>query len=153
MTNDISRNRSIKFNLSQKLFVICLNWYIKSKVSPPAFYFRLHNRRDINIDLIRRYEILQIKINKKKLDIVFWNKCLNLELCPDFLKVKPPKNKFFRSIKDLHKFVVTKARKTTVNELVELKNELYKSRTILNQKLSVLELHKLNSIVFNKEKK
>ena len=40
---------------------------------------------------------------------VFWNKCLTLELCPDFLKVKPPKNKFFQSMKELQKFIVTKA--------------------------------------------
>ena len=74
---------------------------------------------------------------------------MTLEICPDFLKVKPPKHKFFRSIKVLQKSIVTKALKTTVNELVELKNELYKTRTILNQRLSVLELHKLNKIVCN----
>ena len=92
------RRRLINY---KKIICMCLNWYLKIKISPPTLYFKLLKRRDLHIDLIRRYENLKIKISKKKLDIIFWKKCLNIGLCPDFLKVKPPKNKFFQCYKDL----------------------------------------------------
>ena len=101
------RRRLINYN---NVMCMCLNWYLKIRISPPLLYFRLHKRRDLHIDLIRRYEKLKIKISKKKLDIIFWKKCLNIGLCPDFLKVKPPKNKFFQCYKDLQSFIINKTR-------------------------------------------
>ena len=70
-------------------------------------------------------------------------------------KIKTPKNKFFEYSSDLHSFVVNKARKTTENELIEIKNEACEIKSILDKKLSVFEYCKLkiviSKVVYKKE--
>ena len=76
--------------------------------------------------MIRRYENLIIKANKRKSDIFFLTKYLNIGLCPDYFKLKPPENEYFEYSSDLHSLVVNKARKTTENQLIEIKLKLLK---------------------------
>ena len=44
MTNGKSKRRQINFKLRM---CFLLNWYLKTPVSPPVFYFKIRNKKEV----------------------------------------------------------------------------------------------------------
>ena len=70
-------------------------WYLKTFSSLPIIYHRLSSKRGIALKEFRKLERLSIKLAKKQLDKTFFTSCLDLRICPKFLKFKPPKLKAY----------------------------------------------------------
>ena len=76
--------------------VLAVLWYIKTfkkTSSLPDLYFSLASKRGMAVSVFRNFERKTVKLAEKKLDQRFFEKCLNLGLCPDFLKFHPPRLK------------------------------------------------------------
>ena len=48
-------------------------------------YHFCSNRRDIYISELRKFETICLKITKLHLDILYFERCINLRICPKFL--------------------------------------------------------------------
>ena len=101
---------------------ICLPavlWYIKTfkKItSLPDFYFTLASKRGVAVSAFRNFERKAVKLAEKKLDHRFFEKCLNLGLCPDFLKFQPPRLTAYRNTDSLYQHVVQQQLTVVIRE-------------------------------------
>ena len=85
--------------------------------SLPKLYFYLSSKRDIPVKELRRLEKAFIKITKLRLDIIYFERCLNLKICPKFLLFKPPKLKAYHRTENIRAEVIK-------NQLGVLRREL-----------------------------
>ena len=68
------------------LLIACFNG-----LTLPKFYYSLRNSRGLDVGSLRKLEKHGLSLTKLTLDIVFFKNCLELGVCPKFLKFKPPK--------------------------------------------------------------
>ena len=54
----------------------------------PEFYYYLSSVKGVRINTLRRLEKSVWKTEKKKRDIIFLERCLDLDVLPQFLKFK-----------------------------------------------------------------
>ena len=125
------------------LFITSL-WYKKS-TSLPQLYFAISNRRSVTVKDLRQIEKLGYKVLKLRLDVKYLETCSNLNLCPDFLKFKPPKLKVYQNLSDLHQIIVRKKINEVKKELAKVEKQYTEKKVILKQlgiveKLSLLSL-------------
>ena len=97
------------------LLSIAVLW-IKKIYSLPKLYFSLSSKRDITVQELRKLEKLGLKVGKLRLDCKYLETCCNLNICPEFLKFKPPNLKVYNSTKDLFQRVLNKK----LNEVTRL---------------------------------
>ena len=91
--------------------VLAVLWYLKvfkKTSSLPDLYFSLASKRGVAVSVFRSFERKAIKLAEKKLDQRFFEKCLNLGICPDFLKFQPPRLMAYRNTNTLYQQVVQK---------------------------------------------
>ena len=88
------------------------------------------------------------KVTRTLLDVEFWGRCLDLGLCPKFLKFKPPKIKQYDSNEYLYRQVVCNSLRLAEKEHLDCKRRFFKLRQAVMTKLTLLEkrvlLHLLN---------
>ena len=80
------------------VFMLATLWFLKTftkEFSLPELYFNLARKRGIDVKTFRLLEKRVFQIVKKKLDVEYFEKCLDLKLCPEFLKFHPPKLKAY----------------------------------------------------------
>ena len=123
-------------------------WYIKSSTLT-KLYFRLKDRRNVEVRDFRRLEKAGLKLTKLRLDLKYFRDCLELNVCPKFLQIKTPDLKAFKNNNRIFKSII-------LNQIDEIKNDLrhaeslYQSlkERICNQ-LSLMEkralIHLLNA--------
>ena len=91
-------------------------WYWKIS-SLPKFYYRLSNRRGVPVKKCRALEHAGKVVIKSKLDVIYWERCQDLGLCPNFLKFRPPKLKQYRNVENIYQQVVVEAWKSSKNDM------------------------------------
>ena len=104
---------------SSAVCVLAVLWYIKTfkKItSLPDFYFTLASKRGVAVSAFRNFERKAVKLAEKKLDHRFFEKCLNLGLCPDFLKFQPPRLTAYRNTDSLYQHVVQQQLTVVIRE-------------------------------------
>ena len=74
----------------------------------PNFYYLLLSKRGIQVNILRKFERSVWKTEKKKLDVNFWQRCLDLSVCPEFLKFKHANN-LWSSREEVYEFVIKEA--------------------------------------------
>ena len=79
---------------------VALLWLLKAK-SLPKLYHGICNKRDVQVSDLRALEKQGHKIAKLKPDIKFFNTCLDLKLCSQFLKFRDPSLTVYKNNKDL----------------------------------------------------
>ena len=96
-----------------KIFSIVLllatKWDLKvfSKVSsPPTLYFRLASARGVEVQLFRKSEKSAVRLAEKLLDEDFFQTCLDLQLCPKFLKFRPPNLRTYEDVNSIYHQVI-----------------------------------------------
>ena len=81
------------------------------------------------------------------LDVEFWNRCLYLDICPKFVKFKPPKLKQYDSNDQLFRQVACNSLKLAEKEHSDSKRRFYKFRQAVIGKLSLLEKRVLTHLL------
>ena len=75
------------------------------------------------MSVFRSFERKAIKLAEKKLEQRFFEKCLNLGICPDFLKFQPPRLMAYRNTNTLYQQVVQKQLNVVRNEVKKASKE------------------------------
>ena len=88
------------------------------------------------MSLFRKNERLSLKVVKLKLDVNYFETCLNLKICPRFLKFKPPNLSVYNKPDNLFPSVLGKKLKETNRELRIAESRF---RSMKQQILSVIE--------------
>ena len=114
-------------------------WILKSHSSLAKLYFHISNRRGIPIQLFRQYENLSYKLAKKSLDKKFFTTCLDLEICPNFLKFPSPKLEAYRNPKSIYQQVVRQQLQVVEREIDVTQKKWKRSRETLFRDLSFLD--------------
>ena len=95
------------FNLL-KLLAISTVWILKCFTSLPKLYHSISKKRGIPVSLFRKNERLGLKVVKLKLDVNYFETCLDLKICPRFLKFKPPNLSVYKKPDYLFQSVLSK---------------------------------------------
>ena len=74
--------------------------------SLPKFYYRLASKRRVTVKQLRQLEKYYLKINKLRLDLTYFTRCYELDLCPKFLRFKAPRLEAYKDVKKVLKQVV-----------------------------------------------
>ena len=88
------------------LLAICTLWYKKS-ISLPKLDFNLSSKRGIPVSTFHSFEKQGFKVNLG-LDTKYFETCLDLKICPEFLKFKAPNLSMYKNDKELYQVVVRK---------------------------------------------
>ena len=117
-------------------------WFIKY-ATLPRLYYHISNRRDVRISDLRQLEKTGIKLTKLSLDLGYFEKCIELGLCPKFLKFRPPKLAAYKDTKTVYQQVLRNQINIVKKEIksVNSKYRLQKNAVVL--KISILERLKL----------
>ena len=126
-------------NIATKVLLSCFIWLSAIYHSLPKLYYSISSKRGVPVRKCRRLESLAIKVAKKVLDINYWNRCLDLGICPKFLTFKPPKVKQYRHVRDIYQNVVQKGLRIAREELLEAKKAYRVVYKDIMVKLTVLE--------------
>ncbi len=78
----------------------------ENKTSLPKLYYDLSSKRGILLKDLRAFEKKATKFAKKEQDIRFWERCLDLQLCPEYLKFRPPKVKQYANCNRMYTEIV-----------------------------------------------
>ena len=101
------------------VFLSCVAIWLLKITSLPKLYFRINIRRGIAISQLRQLERVSLKVVKLKLDLRYFQTCIDLSICPEFLKFKPPRISAYSRPADLYqiglKRKLLKVRKATKN--------------------------------------
>ena len=98
----------------------------------------------ISLQQLRKYEKLQIKINKARLDITFLKNCQTFNVTPKFLIFKlPPQHD--GDIKFIQKHLLKSAILRRNKELVKLEIDLRKTAQNMRTNLSAFDFYILHS--------
>ena len=89
------------------LVAIIATWILKD-TSLPKLYYRISTKRAITIRKLRNLEKVGWKTVKIKFDLKYLQTCLDLDLCPEFLKFKSPNFKVYNKPVDIYRLVVKK---------------------------------------------
>ena len=90
------------------LLVAIIATWIPKVTSLPKLYYRISTKRGITVRKLRNLEKVGWKTVKIKLDLKYLQTCLELDLCPEFLKFKPPNLKVYNKPRDIYRLVVKK---------------------------------------------
>ena len=132
--------------------LLVILWYIKAS-SLPKLYHRLSSKRGIPVQVCRRFEHLCLKASKKGLDVNYWHRCVDLGLCPKFLRFQPPQVQQYRNMKNVYKQVVINALREAEREHEAAVSTYSAMRETLIVKLSFIEKHCLLSLLNSAMKK
>ena len=122
-------------------------WYMKSTFSLSKLYFNINNRKGVSVKLFRKYEVLSYKLGKKRLDKEFFCTCLDLEMCPKFLKFKPPQLKAYANTKHMYQQAVRQQLEVVDNEIDAKRKQWIYVRKMLYDHLNVLERRCLEKLL------
>ena len=122
-------------------------WYFKSTFSLSQLYYNTSNRRGVPKQLFRRYEGLTYKLAKKSLDKKFFLTCLDLELCPEFLKFRAPRLPAYKNVKPLYQQAVRQQLEVIDGEILCIRNEWTEIRKKLYSMLGLLEKRCLQTLL------
>jgi hypothetical protein len=119
----------------------------------PSFYYDLFSRRGTPVSTLRKLEKSVWKTEKRRLDVEFWQRCVELGLCPEYLKFKPPKNKLYHRVEEVYEFVVKKSLMETKKELAELDEAYMMIKHDIAMKITDEEWEKLEHMIKDEVKR
>ena len=126
-------------------------WMFKTS-SLPSIYYKLSNKRSIDISQFRKLEKLAVKVTKWKLDIQYLYDCQLLGICPEFLKFKAPKLRVYDDKRDLYRHVLQNQINILERELKSINRRYDLLKSEITGKLTTLErisyLSSIQSTIF-----
>ena len=135
------------------LLIAFTSLFIACKSSLPELYYNVCKKRGISVKKFRHLEKCGLKVSKLKLDVNYFETCLNLDLCPPKYKLKDAKITERSLSNQLHRVVVEDA-------LNNIRKQLEKAKTVygmllknMNECLSLVERTSLNSLLCDRYRK
>ena len=117
------------------LFYVSI-WFMKLRNLPVGRIIeRIAVKEVINKSLLRDFEKLSCKLASLKLDIQYFNKCLELNLIPEFLKFKPPKLEVYKNSQIYFQKVLNEQRKAVCQKLTACKYKQQQLCVTLKEKI------------------
>ena len=121
------------------LLIVAYLWIFRTFNSLPKVYHYCCNKRDIQIAELRKFERICLRVTKLRLDILYFQRCADLKICPKFLLFKRPKLKAYRRTENLQAVILRNQIDILKSDLTHATNAYLKSKTTLSRKLSILE--------------
>ena len=115
-------------------------WYLLSTKNLPTIEHmkKIAASEGIRLKELRNFEKLYLKVTKLKLDVGYFDKCLEMNLVPNFLKFKPPDLEVYKH-QDYYLRIVSDQRKLIINQLKASKRELKSMYQVFNTKISTIK--------------
>ena len=86
-----------------------------------------------------RFENLCLKVTKLRLDVIYFEKCMNLKICPKFLLFRPPKLRAYHRMDNIKGEVLKNQIGLLRKELQTACNQYLRFKTRIQRKISFLE--------------
>ena len=99
----------------------------------------MSNKRGIPLSTLRKLERNGRKVTKLKLDLKYFETCLELRLCPQFLKFKPPNLSVYKKPQFLYQTVLERKLKETLREFRTADKAYCNIKQLVFSKISCLE--------------
>lgn len=120
------------------IVVLLATWLCKS-TSLPQFYHRLQDRRDVTVRSLRKLEKSGMRVAKLLLDVKYFESCIELGVCPAFLKFKPPNLPAYGNIKSVLRQVLNNQIKSVMQELKSARSKYKSDLKQVTSKVSYVE--------------
>ena len=120
--------------------------FIRSN-SIPDIYHKYSNRCDLSVQSFRKLEKWSVKYAKLKLDLLYLENCLELNICPKFLRVKLPKLDGIKGTKVSNEKIVKLKINEVNKDIRTTTRNLQKSKDLIRNNLSWLKWITLNSLI------
>ena len=127
--------------------------FISYKSSLPELYYHVCKKRGIPVKTLRHLEKCGVRMSKLKLDVQYFETCLNLDLCPPKFRLKDAKVTEKALSSQIHRVVVEDALKNVCKDLQKAKSLYSKLLNDINSCLSLVERTSLNSLLCNRFRK
>ena len=114
---------------------------------------RIAKKEGIERSKLRRFEKCLCKLAGLKLDLKYFDKCIELNLIPEFLKFKPPDLKAYQNISVYYNKVVREQKSVVYEELKDCKIKYREMINDLSNKLGFLEFRMLITSIQEKSVK
>ena len=124
--------------LTSLIVVLLAIWYIRA-ASLPKLYYRLKDRREVDIQHLRKVEKAGLKVTKLLLDLKYFDTCVELGVCPNYLKFKPPKLPAYRDTKSVYRQVLSNQIKYSLKDLKSTKAHYSAQLKLVCSRISTLE--------------
>ena len=132
--------------------LLSILWFLKV-TSLPKLYHRISSKRGIPVKVCRRIENLCLKASKKSLDVKYWRRCVDLGVCPKFLRFQPPKVQQYRNTRNVYKQVVLNALHDAEHDERCAVGAYNAAKKPFFEKVSFLEKHSLYYLLNSEMKK
>ena len=118
-----------------------LNWYIKANKNLPIgrLYHRLQSKGVVSKEELRRFEKVVLKLATYRQHLRYFDRCIELDLIPEFIKFKPPEIEAYKNPKMYYTQVVKEQRRLTATTLKEIKAEYITILKHLRQTVSTFD--------------
>ena len=117
----------------------------------PEFYFKLNSKRNVPVSIFRACEKLATKHAKLQLDLLYFEHCLELGLCPDFLKCKPLRIRGITSITGSINEQAVKYKISEIQKQIKTNiSRLHRSKQTIQEQISWLEWITLSTLINNR---
>ena len=122
-----------------------------------SVFHQIANQGVIGISILRRFEKLSLKYALHKLHLRYFDKCLELDVIPDYLKFKPPRLDAYNNSRAYYTKAVNEQRKIVGAKVKELKLQYEEITAKLKSQLSVLDfqllIYSINTQIVEKAKR
>ena len=112
---------------------------INLSTSLPKLYYNINNKRGVSINKLRVCEKLGQKAVKLRLDVKYLEACVELDICPKFLRFKPPNISVYHNLSSVYSIGLKRKIKETRSSLKLAQAKYVNSKQIIFQQLSFFE--------------
>jgi len=129
---------------------------MKKSSSLLKYYYKLSKKRGISVSVFRNLERQGFKLMKLKLDLKYFDSCLDLKICPNYLKFKPPNLRVYKNCDEFCQVAVYKKRKEILKDKNNAEKAFQRLKLSLMPQLSFFEKNCLKGLlndVFEKKAK
>ena len=124
--------------ITRFLPVLLAVWIVKTS-SLPKLYHRLQDRRDVAVSQFRKLEKAGLKVTKLVLDLKYFESCLELGICPKYLKFKPPNLPAYQNTKNVLRKVLSNQINCVNKDLKQAKRQYQFELKSIVDRISIVE--------------
>ena len=128
-----------------KTRLLVLQWFIKCNKNLPVgkLYHRIAQKGVVSKDTLRQFEKLVSKLASYQQHLKYFDRCIEMNLIPEFIKFKPPDLEVYQDPNIFYKKVLHEQRRLVSITTKEIRAEYYVLLNILRTKLNTFDFRLL----------
>ena len=132
--------------------LLAMQWFIKSNKNLPIgrFYHRIANKGVATKEELRQFERLSCKLATFKLHRRYFDRCVELNLVPDFLKFKPPNLEVYSNTDTYYQQVLKDQGELVGQDLKRIKDEYNSCVKYLRAHMSTFDFRLLVVLIYER---